>query len=894
MAGNRAVLSALGQTRLQRKGREPDRADRFEQEATAVERAFLNGTPNRSETSDGAAESVQRSCAECELEETEEENVRRAARDEPATATPPEPPDGSGSGQADQAPTARLLADDGEPHVGAERMHKSRFLALLHSSVCDVVDEGSAPLGASSEGCPWIQEWFAYYTEQSAAHLERAILKYAPAAREAASAREYIDAVTSRVQAGVRHWASTGEINGVPEGLPLGMPAEGGAPDLQVQFKAREGVSASMNDSPAAIRARLGSGRPLDSSVRSRMESSFGTGFGNVRIHTDERATRLSRDLNARALTVGEDVAFDAGEYQPGNPIGDALVAHELAHVVQQRGAEAAPAQTKSRAVDDGHELDADRSAAAALVGLWGRGRELASELRTEAAPRMRSGLRVQRCGSCRSTPARLHDFREGTELPDAAELSAIRQELFPRSTSSSGVPLTWDGASVSGVVSPAAAAARTDLKADLMQAMLDHLNAALPDVNATASLRRLSMTELEGAGRAAKSVADARYGDWLTAAALTPTQRAVQHNFEFRGSDPNQTLFDAYDPAQRAAVNLDIDAEDLASWIANTDDAAVAEQASHNFNPDRGGEEETFFWDEVVTPFATAHQTDLETYDTFGFALTGDGVVVTPSSVEAGLSDTASGGVPSPAERAAKWSAWKILVHEYFHVVTHPAFRRAAGSNRNLKEGFTEMFTKETLQAELPRARSNTALRTEIEGGDYGKPPASVVGGYSPGSYADYLSHAEAVRDSAIGGVGGQNAVEAAYFQGHVEFLGLNPDGTPASARSGPAHEAAVPAGLTTLAELATASGLSESEILAANSGMAAGDPLPARIILPGAREHTVVESRGPADPSGEIESRAQIAAQNGVTEAALTQANPRVDWTALTTGQRILIPKH
>jgi len=66
-----------------------------------------------------------------------------------------------------------------------------------------------------------------------------------------------------------------------------------------------------------------------------------------VRVHTDVRSAEISDNLNARAFTLGNNIAFGSGEYQPGTLIGNALIAHELAHVVQQGGgsAEAAPMQ---------------------------------------------------------------------------------------------------------------------------------------------------------------------------------------------------------------------------------------------------------------------------------------------------------------------------------------------------------------------------------------------------------------------------------------------------------------------------------------------------------------------------------------------------------------------
>jgi Domain of unknown function (DUF4157) len=67
------------------------------------------------------------------------------------------------------------------------------------------------------------------------------------------------------------------------------------------------------------------------------MEPRFGHNFGNVRVHTGEKAAESARAVDALAYTVGRDVVFGAGRYAPGTAAGQRLLAHELAHVVQQR-----------------------------------------------------------------------------------------------------------------------------------------------------------------------------------------------------------------------------------------------------------------------------------------------------------------------------------------------------------------------------------------------------------------------------------------------------------------------------------------------------------------------------------------------------------------------------
>jgi hypothetical protein len=85
----------------------------------------------------------------------------------------------------------------------------------------------------------------------------------------------------------------------------------------------------------------LGPGEPLDSATRVFFEPRFGRDFARVRIHTGARAEASARVMNALAYTVGQNVVFGAGEYAPGTAAGNRLMAHELAHVVQQGPSEA-------------------------------------------------------------------------------------------------------------------------------------------------------------------------------------------------------------------------------------------------------------------------------------------------------------------------------------------------------------------------------------------------------------------------------------------------------------------------------------------------------------------------------------------------------------------------
>ena len=99
----------------------------------------------------------------------------------------------------------------------------------------------------------------------------------------------------------------------------------------------------------AIARAR-GGGQPLPAPLRVRMERAFAVDFSGVRVHTGPEADNLNRSLQARAFTTGQDLFFKRGEYNPDSPVGQELIAHELTHVVQQRGG-AAEGQVKTSPV---------------------------------------------------------------------------------------------------------------------------------------------------------------------------------------------------------------------------------------------------------------------------------------------------------------------------------------------------------------------------------------------------------------------------------------------------------------------------------------------------------------------------------------------------------------
>ena len=100
---------------------------------------------------------------------------------------------------------------------------------------------------------------------------------------------------------------------------------------------------------------------PLDPQTRAAMEPVLGGDFSEVRLHTGEEATQLADSAEARAVTRGQDVYFAAGEYDPASAAGREVLAHELAHVVQQ--------DREMPSSDAGIESEARAAARSAVAG---------------------------------------------------------------------------------------------------------------------------------------------------------------------------------------------------------------------------------------------------------------------------------------------------------------------------------------------------------------------------------------------------------------------------------------------------------------------------------------------------------------------------------------------
>lgn len=112
------------------------------------------------------------------------------------------------------------------------------------------------------------------------------------------------------------------------------------------------------------IEATRGHGQRLPAAIAQRAQPQHRNVIDDVRVHTDAHAAQLSRSLNAEAFTLGRDVYFGDGAYQPGSSGGDQLLAHELTHVAQQQNTTgAAPGKLQVGPSNNAFENQAERAA---------------------------------------------------------------------------------------------------------------------------------------------------------------------------------------------------------------------------------------------------------------------------------------------------------------------------------------------------------------------------------------------------------------------------------------------------------------------------------------------------------------------------------------------------
>jgi Domain of unknown function (DUF4157) len=119
---------------------------------------------------------------------------------------------------------------------------------------------------------------------------------------------------------------------GAPTGLPLFLQNARSSGSTPPENPATQDQVSKAPGAPA-----LGRGEPLPSPLRQEMAGKFGVPLDNIRVHNDSESSHAARKLEARAFVVGTNIHFARGAYNPGSVEGRRLIAHEVAHVAQQK-----------------------------------------------------------------------------------------------------------------------------------------------------------------------------------------------------------------------------------------------------------------------------------------------------------------------------------------------------------------------------------------------------------------------------------------------------------------------------------------------------------------------------------------------------------------------------
>ena len=277
------------------------------------------------------------------------------------------------------------------------------FLEKLHAAVCKTAGDVLGPSWSASS-CPQLRKIFEHYAMLSHVAVERIMQRYSGVSG-ASKADDYIAPICARIRGAIRRWGTGNEdlswdvgSSGLPVALESNHSTHGEHGKVQLKRKAGTGDAARDGVAPED----LGPGVPINSGMAAIMGKAFGgERFDDVRIHTESAAAQKTRDLGADAMAVGSHVAFAHGEYLPGTRSGDSLIAHELAHVIQQRGSEQF---TQRRAVGvepsgTPQERDADLVASGVVARLHpaDTGGETATDTGAPIRPALTSGLGVRR-----------------------------------------------------------------------------------------------------------------------------------------------------------------------------------------------------------------------------------------------------------------------------------------------------------------------------------------------------------------------------------------------------------------------------------------------------------------------------------------------------------------
>jgi hypothetical protein len=773
-----------------------------------------------------------------------------------------------------------MLVEPGAP-VQAGQMSVAEFLAGLRTQVEAAAAAKFGPLW-SVTGCHYIEKYFAHYQGRSAKEIERAMKLYAPEAAASGNAHVAIAGVTARVRTGMATWESTGEL---PADAAKIAPPEAGQ-DVAAANTPRETAQAMPHECTALCKhapgehptnplAALGEGAPLEGEVASRMGDALGSDVSMARVHTGPGAAELARDHGATAVTVGQDIAFGAGAYQPGTAVGDALLAHELAHTVQQKGADpTGPVGGESAAA----EANADQVAAGAVAQLHaGASKEEAAAMALSQI--MSTGLSLQRCspdnnptGPTVTPPSAkggTKDLFDGAKAPDETQQQKIDKILNP----------TGAGGAASKPYKRAGFKSKMTAALDTWRKDTTAFNKRLTGPDSF----KLDMPQVRKTGDAAQKVVTDKYGEFIKGSSGgANASHASDPGYKVGAPAVLHTQEESIDPLPKADQEQIV--RGLVSYAMEQDDGGAPVTLDHNVDLTRSPDKDDYYG--LMLDYAKKHHAELVQIQRNwpGEEHPADGTVYIQLKREKrpDLKAKESADPKSDANlRYGYWSTFQTLIHEYLHAAAHGKWREIennanASQYHIMAEGTCEYFTERAYRAIEPNIPTDDALREQVEGKKYPWLPEVLP------KWHGYDSRAKVEEIVAAMGGNEQN-LRLAYFMGHVELVGL---GKWKKEMAGEAGNYEVPIDDMFLSTISDRTFVSLAEIRKANGFPDTQDTVKkGRIVVPGISYHHAVKG----------DTQASIAAQHGITEDALAKANPLIrNWALLRDDEQVLIPVH
>jgi peptidoglycan hydrolase-like protein with peptidoglycan-binding domain len=538
--------------------------------------------------------------------------------------------------------------------------------------------------------------------------------------------------------------------------------------------------------------SELGGGAPLERPVRTRMEGRFGHDFGEVRVHTGTAADHSARSFGALAYTRGRDVVFSRGQYAPHTPSGQRLLAHELAHVVQQRGgpAPAAP-QLKAAATrfQDEPTLDAVSEGKKVLK----EGDKGEAVIRVTTALSELGHYKIYFIDESFDPPltAAVMSYQASKGLSGTVPGGTVEQRTFAKLDQDFSARFGVERGVLAAQTGPKLLAQTQILDAAERAASARAISTETP-VSPLTGLPPVFRPNIKGKGSYGdrlRAIVDREIIDeWTsmargkTAAHATPGalyDPATVDAIAIESEHAVKAVFGEYIKGRSAPpLKMGVNVEDAwkkkessfaAGGTAAENDAVdwrvqkildgdrAVRTLDHEHGAIQSRTREQAIVRKIKADLIVKHRTRLlELHKAWpGFA---DAGVIYIQLFK---------GASADAQRRERWDFFQTFIHEYIHTLEHPKhklYRNGLGEQKGgftLREGSTDYFTKIVWNS----LTINDALRARIEGPVHDPKNKFTI---QPLNAYDEAENAE-----RLAGVVGIRNVAAAFFLGNVELIG-------------------------------------------------------------------------------------------------------------------------